>query len=67
MIGAGKYDKLCSLVRTKAQAQGAVIIVLGGNRGSGFSCQLPGFAHLELPKMLRHMADEIEKDIPMKN
>lgn len=37
--GAGKYDELCTYVREQADAQAAVVIVLGGKRGSGFSVQ----------------------------
>jgi hypothetical protein len=59
--GPGKYDDLCTLVREQAQAGVVVLIVVHGNKGSGFSVQAtdPGFA-AELPSMLRMMANEIE-------
>jgi hypothetical protein len=62
MIGPGKYDKLCTQVRGKARARGALLILLEGAKGSGFSCQLPPDLMFKAPEMLRHMADEIEKD-----
>lgn len=38
--GPGKYDDLCTIVREAAAAVGVVVIVMGGNRGSGFSAQV---------------------------
>lgn len=67
MIGAGKYDKLCTQVRSKARARGVLMIVVDGYMGSGFSCQLPADLMFKTPEMLRHMADEIEKDESRKN
>src|SRR3954471_8087554 len=65
-IGAGKYDGLCGLVRRKAKALAAVVIVLDGTKGSGFSVQVLEGAHIGviegLPELLRQMADEIERD-----
>ena len=58
--GPGKYDDLCTLVREQAEAKGAIVIVLGGNKGFGFAVQLePGIA-VKLPELLRDMADQIE-------
>jgi len=37
--GPGKYDSECTLVREMAQAQAAIVIVLNGRRGTGFSVQ----------------------------
>src|SRR5205085_1646492 len=38
-IGPGQYDDLCTRVREESQAQAVVLIVLGGNKGNGFSMQ----------------------------
>lgn len=38
-IGPGKYDELCTMAREGAQAEGAVVIIFKGTRGSGFSVQ----------------------------
>ena len=62
MIGEGKYDALCTQVRNKTRARGAMIIVVDGNKGSGFSCQLTVEVMKTLPGILRQMADQIEQD-----
>ena len=60
--GPGKYDDLCTEVRTAAGAEAAIVIVIGGNRGSGFSVQVHGEdMTARLPELLRNMADEIER------
>ena len=62
MLGAGKYDDLCTYVREAAQAQGALLIILGGNKGSGFSIQADLVTTLRVPEILRRVADQIEAD-----
>lgn len=37
-------------------------MVIGGNKGNGFSCQMDLEATLMLPELLRHMADQIDQD-----
>lgn len=61
--GPGKYDDLCTLVREGATADGAIVIVIGGARGNGFSVQLvhPDMVRA-LPDLLRAVADQIEDD-----
>lgn len=61
MLGPGKYDDACTEVREKTKADAVVLLVMGGEKGSGFSCQAPINVAVNLPKMLRKMADEIEK------
>lgn len=65
-FGPGKYDALCTHARVKAQADAVIVVVLGGNRGNGFSVQTAGpqglTAMLDLPRLLRSIADEIEAD-----
>lgn len=65
MIGPGKYDDLATDARQRAEADGVILIVIeGGERGSiCFSCQATIPVTLSLPKMLRMMADEIERDL----
>ncbi len=62
MIGSGKYDLICSELRRRTKAKGAMVIILDGNKGSGFSCQLPADSITKIPDALRQMATEIEKD-----
>lgn len=63
MIGPGKYDDLTTEVRERTKAEGVILIVLKGDRGSGFSCQANVLVTMNLPEMLRSMADEIEQDM----
>jgi hypothetical protein len=62
-VGPGKYDELCTYVRETAQAEGAIVIVFGGNRGSGFSCQADLPTTLALPDMLDEIARQIRKNV----
>jgi hypothetical protein len=61
--GPGKYDSLCLKARQGACAQGAVLIIIEGSKGTGFSAQfLDPQLGLGLPAILREVADEIEKE-----
>jgi hypothetical protein len=65
-VGPGKYDDLATLVRETTNAQAVVLIIVEGDRGSGFSVQaLPPFVDGgTLVKLLRDMADQIEEVSP---
>jgi hypothetical protein len=58
-VGPGRYDALCTYVREQAMADGAVVIVLGGARGDGFSCQASGTLTKQLPALLCDIASRI--------
>ena len=62
-LGPGKYDDLCTYVRDQVgitdQGGGVLLIVLGGNRGSGFACQ----ADLEITKRLPDLLETLAKKI----
>lgn len=66
-MGPGKYDDLCTLVRKGTgiglTRGGAVaVLVIGGERGSGFSVQAdPEHARL-LPDLLEDIARQIRAD-----
>lgn len=59
--GPGKYDEILTEAREKAEAFGAILIVLGGNKGNGFSVQARKDITGDLPVILREIANEIEK------
>lgn len=66
--GPGKYDFECSLVRQHAgvmdnQIGGAIVIVLGGNRGDGFACQADLLTTMRLPDFLKQIAREIRASL----
>jgi len=63
-LGPGRYDDLCTEVREKAKAAGAILIILEGDRGMGFSVQAKPADLVKLPGVLRHMARAIELDLP---
>jgi hypothetical protein len=57
----GKYDHLCTYVRIQTNASAAVVIIMGGDKGNGFSVQAHDavFAHRALPDLLERMAKDI--------
>jgi len=59
-LGPGKYDDLCTEAKEKAEARGAILIIIGGNKGEGFSCQTDILTLARLPSILRVIADEME-------
>jgi len=59
-MGKGKYDDLCTYVRTAAKAESAIIMVFGGKDGGGFSVQATSDIVFSLPKLLRETAQQIE-------
>lgn len=59
--GAGKYNDLCTEVRKQAEAQGAIVIVLGGKLGSGFSVQADVDTLSLLPEMLETIAKQLRQ------
>jgi hypothetical protein len=63
MIGPGKYDDLCTAAREAANAVGVILLVFGGDKGGGFSCQTPPEITRQLPDILRSLAEQIEKDV----
>lgn len=65
-LGPGKYDDLCSYVSEQTgiadTGGGVIVIVIGGNRGSGFSCQADLKTTLGLPDLLESVAQQIRDD-----
>ena len=63
MLGPGKYDDLCTAARRAADADGAILMIIDGARGSGFSAQLDPRNLDTLPEMLEEMARRIRADL----
>ena len=62
-IGPGKYDKECGEIMVKTKADGVILIITDGDRGTGFSCQFSSFNLIgAIPQVLRQVADSIEAD-----
>jgi hypothetical protein len=61
--GPGKYDALCTTVREATDAEAAIVIIVGGFEGPGFSVQTKGrWIARRLPTLLRTVANQIEAD-----
>jgi hypothetical protein len=64
MIGPGKYDALCTLIRERTQARAVLLIVLDGEYGNGFSCQSDSETLRALPDILEQTAARIRREGP---
>jgi hypothetical protein len=60
-FGPGKYDDETTAIREKLKASGIILIVLGGDKGEGFSAQLDFASTMAMPEILRTVADQIEE------
>jgi len=64
-MGPGKYDRECDEARDKTSADAVLMVVVGGDRGSGFSATFAGLRGVEvmahLPGILRDTARQIEE------
>lgn len=62
--GAGKYDDLCVEVLRKTNADCAIVLVVNGNRGNGFSVNsLDHDFIFILPDILEDIASQIRQDV----
>jgi hypothetical protein len=62
--GPGKYDEEATMVRLSSEARFVLVWIYGGNRGEGFSVQGDDPTALKaMPKILREIANQIEKDV----
>jgi hypothetical protein len=59
--GTGKYDDLCTEVRESAKAEGAIVVVVNGDAGSGFSIQMPKHLNGAIAGVLEHVAEQLRK------
>lgn len=62
-IGPGKYDAEAMTVMESAKAKGVILIVIGGDRGEGFSVVATPEVTWALPDMLRSIAKDVEVDL----
>jgi len=68
--GPGKYDELCVDILKKTNADCAIVIVINGNTGSGFSINaIDQDFVFKIPELLEHTASMVRDDIAkmMKN
>jgi altronate dehydratase len=62
-IGKGKYDPEVTELRERLQAEGILLIVFGGPRGSDFGAQLPLEQMISTPEILEKLAKQIRADL----
>lgn len=70
MIGPGKYDAVCTVAREMAGAEVALVLIINGNKGSGFSMQGDERARITaetVARMLESVAAEMRRDIEKLN
>lgn len=60
--GPGIYDDLATIVRKRTNADAVILMVVGGEKGNGFSVQTDLRLLLNLPDILRQMADQLEAE-----
>lgn len=62
MEGAGKYDDECTIVREMTEGETVAVIVINGDRGSGFSLQTTEVTPMNvLADVLESMAKELRQ------
>ena len=62
LLGPGRYDDEVTALRERYHAHGVILIVMGGDRGEGFSMQASLETTLRLPEILEHIAAQIRED-----
>jgi hypothetical protein len=63
--GEGRYDPEVEFVINMTQAEVAVVLVLGGNRGTGFALAARDPGQLRLvAATFREIADDLEQSLP---
>ncbi|WP_146749730.1 hypothetical protein [Paraburkholderia bryophila] len=60
---AGAFDAACAHVRDATQARCAVVVVIGGESGSGYSVMGPLDAQILLPDILERMAKTLRQQL----
>lgn len=61
--GPGKYDDEAERVRVATNAAGVALVVINGSKGNGVSCKGEWTTHADFARLLRLIADNIERDI----
>jgi len=61
--GAGPYEQAALVARDMVGAQGVVLIVYGDALGGGYELNIPEPVRHQVPRILREMADVIERKL----
>jgi hypothetical protein len=66
-FGRGKYDAIATFVQEATDAEGAVVLVIEGVKGTGFSVNGTSEMIATLPALLRGLAAHIEGEVSSGN
>lgn len=67
-LGPGKYDQLCTMVREATASDAAIVMVMNGRYGSGFSMQaLDDVDGNKVAAILEDIASQIRADYARKD
>ena len=61
----GEYDEEANELQRGLDADGVIVMVVGGERGNGVSICADLNTMMLLPELLRTIADQVEADIAM--
>lgn len=64
-LGPSTYDDELTMAREMCGANTAILIIIDGRAGSGFACQGSTSVLIEMPAILRQVANDIETDLQM--
>jgi len=66
-IGPGKYDDICTQIREQLgiadTGGGIALMIIGGNRGDGFSIQADLETTFAMPALLLQVAMKMQSDL----
>jgi len=63
VIGPGKYDDACTIVREMTGADCVLVAVIGGSRGHGFSVQTTELSPGMIADLLENIARQLREDL----
>lgn len=61
LLGGGSYEAEAVELKERIKAEGVVLLVKGGDRGDAFEIALDAEGIRVLPRVLRELADTIER------
>jgi hypothetical protein len=65
-IGGGKYDDACTKAQKMTNAHSVILMVIGGNKGNGFSLQsFDMMFPVRVPELLRELAQKIDNELKL--
>jgi hypothetical protein len=66
-VNKGQYDDICESICQQVAIDrvggGVLVVVIGGDRGSGFSCHSDFASILHMPRLLEQIADKIRHQL----